>query len=475
MRPPLRPIAANKRAMEYNYDLIVVGGGPGGYVAAIRAAQAGMNVAVVESRQLGGTCLNRGCIPTKILLHSAHLLENAKAGEPFGITAENVTFDAQKMLQRKQNVIAQLQEGIAYLFENSKVRLIHGHGTIIGPHEVQVGDDRISAQHILIAAGSVPARPPIPGLELEGVLTSDELLDAPVDTYRSLVIIGGGVIGVEFATALSAFGCKVTIVEAMPRILPTLDKEISQSISMQLKKRGVEVHAKASVQQIEPCEDGLRCRFVKGTEELSVCADAVLVAIGRRANLSNLFAEDFSVEQRRGIVVNEQFRTSVPSIYAIGDVVDGGIQLAHVASAQGSNAVDHMLGREPQIDLNTVPSCIYTEPEIACVGLTADQAKELGIPVLTGKFNMSGNAKVIIGNEQRSFVKVIAHAETKEILGAQMLSARATDMIGELTAAVVNKLHVEDLAAVIHPHPTYCEGILEAVEDTERRAVHIAR
>ncbi len=461
--------------MEYTYDLVVIGGGPGGYVAAIRAAQSGMNVAVVESRALGGTCLNRGCIPTKVLLHSAHLYENAKAGEQFGITAENVTFDAQKMLQRKQDVITQLQEGIGYLFEHNKITLIRGHGTIVGPHEVLVGDEHISCQRILIAAGSVPARPPIPGLELEGVLTSDELLDAPVDAYRSLVIIGGGVIGVEFATALSAFGCNVTIVEAMPRILPTLDKEISQSISMQLKKRGVEVHVKASVQQIESCEDGLRCKFTKGTEELSVCADAVLVAIGRRANLSGLFGESISVEQRRGIVVNEQFQTSIPSIYAIGDVVDGGIQLAHVASAQGCNAVDCMLGRVPQIDLNVVPSCIYTEPEIACVGLTSDQAKEQGIPVLTGKFNMSGNAKVIIGSEQRSFVKVIARAETKEILGVQILSARATDMIGELSAAIVNKLRVEELAAVIHPHPTYCEGILEAVEDTERRAVHIAR
>ena len=217
------------------------------------------------------------------------------------------------------------------------------------------------------------------------------------------------------------------------------------------------------------------CRFIKGTEELSVCADAVLVAIGRRANLNGLFAENVPVEQRRGIVVNEHFQTNIPSIYAIGDVVDGGIQLAHVASAQGSNAVDHMLGREPQVDLSVVPSCIYTEPEIACVGLTSDQAKEQGIPVLPGKFNMSGNAKVIIGNEQRSFVKVIAHAETREILGAQMLSARATDMIGELSAAIINKLRVEQLTSVIHPHPTYCEGILEAVEDTERRAVHIAR
>ena len=461
--------------MEYTFDLIVIGGGPGGYVAAIRAAQSGMNVAVVEARELGGTCLNRGCIPTKVLLHSAHMYENAKAGEAFGITAESVTFDAQKMLRRKAEVTSQLRNGIAYLFEHNKVQLIHGQGVIVSPHEVQVGDERVSARNILIAAGSVPARPPIPGLELEGVLSSDELLDAPVDAYRSLIIIGGGVIGVEFATALSAFGCKVTIVEAMPRILPTLDREISQSIGMQLKKKGVEVHAKASVQQVESCEGGLRCRFVKGTEELSVCADAVLVAIGRRANLSALFAEDFSVEQRRGIVVNDRFQTSVPNIYAIGDVVDGGIQLAHVASAHGSNAVDCILGREPQIDLNTVPSCIYTEPEIACVGLTADQAKEQGIPVLTGKLNLSGNAKVIIGNEQRSFVKVIAHAETKEILGAQMLSARATDMIGELAAAVVNRLHIEDLAAVIHPHPTYCESILEAVEDTERRAVHIAR
>lgn len=461
--------------MEYTYDLIVIGGGPGGYVAAIRAAQSGMSVALVEGRELGGTCLNRGCIPTKVLLHSAHVYENAKAGESFGIVTEQVSFDAQKMLQRKKDVITQLQDGIGYLFEHNKVKLIRGHGTITGPHEVQVGDECISAHRILIAAGSVPARPPIPGLELEGVLTSDELLDTPVDAYRSLVIIGGGVIGVEFATALSSFGCKVTIVEAMPRILPTLDKEISQSISMQLKKRSVDVHVKASVQRIETCEEGLRCKFTKGTDELSVCADAVLVAIGRRPNLNNLFAEDISVEQRRGIVVNEQFQTSIPSIYAIGDVVDGGIQLAHVASAQGSNAVDYMLGRVPQVDLGVVPSCIYTEPEIACVGLTADQAKEQGIPVLTGKFNMSGNAKVIIGSEQRSFVKVIAHAETKEILGAQILSARATDLIGELTAAIVNRIHVDELAAVIHPHPTYCEGILEAVEDTERRAVHIAR
>lgn len=449
-------------------------------MSAIKAAQLGLHVALIERRDVGGTCLNRGCIPTKALIHTSHLFREMTTCEKLGITASAVSYDIQKVYARKDDVVTGMRDGIELLLNSykGKIELIRGRAVINAPDTVMVDNDSgsvaLKTKNILIATGSVPVRPPIPGLTLPGVITSDEILEQSGTAYKKLVIIGGGVIGVEFATIFNSFGCEVTIIEAMDRILPTMDKEISQNLSMILKRRGVNINTASTVEQIDRQENGLTCYFSKKGEVQKVEAEAVLVAIGRKANIEGLFADGISVQYERGIVVDEHFQTSVPGIYAIGDIIHGGIQLAHVASAQGINAVMRMAGLAPEIDLTVVPACIYTDPEIASVGLTADQAKSQGIDVKTGKYNMTALGRSVIESQERSFVKLIFDAETEVLLGAQLMCARATDLIGELSTAIVNRLTIKQLGTVIRPHPSFTEGIAEAVEDVEGKAIHIS-
>lgn len=463
--------------MQKQYDLVVIGGGPGGYVAAIRAAQSGLHTALVEKDQVGGTCLNRGCIPTKTLVHSSHLYRELGTCEELGIAVEKYSYDIKKLYERKNNVTQKLRSGIEFLLEANKVDVIRGTAMVTGSHTVRVKGSEageLTAGNILIAAGSVPAIPPVEGITLPGVITSNELLDQEGTDYRSLVIIGGGVIGVEFATIFHALGCEVILIEAMDRLLPGMDKEISQNLNIIMKKRGITVYTSAMVEKIEQGEAGLICHFSQKGRKLQAETGTILVSVGRRANLNGLFADDVDIQTQQGIVVNEHFETSIPGIYAIGDVIQGGIQLAHVASAQACNAVDHICGRKEAVDLETVPSCIYTDPEIASVGLDVAMAKERGIEIKTGKFSMAGNGKSIIENQDRGFIKLVFDAETERILGAQLMCARATDLISELSTAIVNKLTISQLASVIRPHPTFTEGVTEAIEDAEGNAIHIA-
>ena len=462
------------------YQLIVIGAGPGGYEAAIRAAQLGLTTALIERRDVGGTCLNRGCIPTKAMLHSAQLYREAANFELFGLHTENTSFDWAKVHQRKNDVVVKLRTGIEQLIKANKIDFFNNSASILGKNDVQLDQGEvIRGENILIATGSVPARPPIPGLDLPNVVTSDELLDDPHFTQadslaKEILIIGGGVIGVEFASVFSSFGCHVTIVEAMERILPTMDREISQSLNMVFKKRGVSIHTGAMVEKLEQDENGLVCHFTEKGKAQAVPAQQVLVAIGRRPNTQGLFAEGFEVACERGrIVTDENFRTSVDSIYAIGDVTSK-IQLAHMASAQGICAVHTIAGQKPPIDLRYVPGCIYTDPEIASVGITEDEAKQQGIPVKKGKFLMTGNGRSLIDEQERGFIKVLAHQETDVILGAQLMCSRATDIVAELATAIVNGLTCAQLAGVIRPHPTFCEGVTEAVEDVHAMAIHLA-
>ena len=462
------------------YQLIVIGAGPGGYEAAIRAAQLGLTTALIERRDVGGTCLNRGCIPTKAMLHSAQLYREAANFELFGLHTENTSFDWAKVHQRKNDVVVKLRTGIEQLIKANKIDFFNNSASILWKNDVQLDQGEvIRGENILIATGSVPARPPIPGLDLPNVVTSDELLDDPHFTQadslaKEILIIGGGVIGVEFASVFSSFGCHVTIVEAMERILPTMDREISQSLNMVLKKRGVSIHTGAMVEKLEQDENGLVCHFTEKGKAQAVPAQQVLVAIGRRPNTQGLFAEGFEVACERGrIVTDENFRTSVDSIYAIGDVTSK-IQLAHMASAQGICAVHIIAGQKPPIDLRYVPGCIYTDPEIASVGITEDEAKQQGIPVKKGKFLMTGNGRSLIDEQERGFIKVLAHQETDVILGAQLMCSRATDIVAELATAIVNGLTCAQLAGVIRPHPTFCEGVTEAVEDVHAMAIHLA-
>ena len=323
--------------------------------------------------------------------------------------------------------------------------------------------------HILIATGSVPACPPIPGSSLPGVVTSDGLLDKK-DLFEHLIIIGGGVIGMEFASVYSSLGHGVTVIEALDRILPTMDKEIAQNLKMIMKKRNVDIHTGAKVEEILRTEDGagLICRYVEKDKPCEARADGILIAAGRRAYTGGLITDESSQEvkdmamERGRIVTDETYETSVPGIYAIGDVT-GGIQLAHAATAQGRNAVAHMAGEDMVIRTDIIPSCVYTNPEIGCVGISADEAKARGMEAVTKKYIMSANGKSILSQQERGFIKVVADSGSHRILGAQMMCARATDMISQFAVAIANELTLEDMAKVIFPHPTFSEGILEAV------------
>lgn len=456
-----------------DYQLIVIGAGPGGYTAAIRASQLGMRVALVENRELGGTCLNRGCIPTKTFLHTANLLRELNKCDTLGIRVEGVSVDIGRIYARKDEVVAQLRGGIEALLKANKVELIQGTALISDQGAVSVDGRKLTAENLLIAVGSKPARLPIPGLELPGVMTSDEFLADAGTPIRRLTIIGGGVIGVEFATIYQALGCEVTILEAMERILPGMDREISQNLAMILKKRGVKINTGARVQEVTKA-DVLCCTYTVKDVQQTVEADRVLVSIGRVANTEHLLADGVDLHLDRGeIPVDTNFETCVKGIYAVGDVIKGGVRLAHAATAQGFAAVAHMCGQNPPTNLSVVPACIYTDPEIACVGITAEEAKAAGIPVKTGKFLMSANGKSMIELADRGFVKLVCHAQTGVILGAQLMCSRATDLIAGISSAVVSRMTAEQLVSAIYPHPTFSEAIWEAAEDLDGRAVHV--
>ncbi|MDY6020543.1 MAG: dihydrolipoyl dehydrogenase [Oscillospiraceae bacterium] len=452
-----------------DYQLLIIGAGPGGYVAALHAARRGLKTAVIENREVGGTCLNRGCIPTKTLLHSSEIIAGINGGEKFGVGAERVHFDMSAIFARKREVSAKLSGGIEGMFRAAKVDLLRGTGTVTGSGTVKFvgeeGEKVITAERILLATGSVPARPPIPGLDLPGVLTSDELLEGCDHLYDSLVIIGGGVIGVEFATFYADLGCKVTIIEGLDRLLPNMDRELGQNLSMILKKHGVDVYTNSLVANVEQDGDALKVNFTNKDKALSVSGEAVLCAIGRRPYTEGLFADGVGVEMNgRSIRVDENYETSLPGVYAIGDV-SSKIQLAHVASAQGTDCVERMVGGKGMTDLSAVPSCIYCVPEIACVGITADEAKAAGREVVSGKYVMFSNGKTVIRDGDRAFMKVVADKATHVIVGAQFMCEHATDMISEMATAIVNGLTVEQMLKVLRPHPTFEEGVHDALED----------
>ena len=451
------------------YQLIVIGAGPGGYTAALRAAALGMHTAVVERREVGGTCLNRGCIPTKTLLHASQVYRDAVDGAAMGVHAAEATFDMGEIFAYKRSVSEKLRGGIHGLLKSAKVDLIEGTGTITAPGQVDVSaaDGTVShytTQRILIATGSVNMRPPIPGLELPGVMTSDELLEGTDQLYDSLVIIGGGVIGVEFATFYRNLGCAVTLVEGMDRLLPNMDRELGQNLQQILKKQGTEVLTGAMVQSLEQTESGLAVHLLQKGAEKTVTGEKVLCAIGRRAYWDGVFAESLTPETLgKSLKVDENFQTSIPGVYAIGDA-SSPVQLAHVAAAQGTACVERMCGVQDHVDLHVIPSCIYSTPEIAVVGITEAEAKEQGIPAVAGKCTMFGNARTVIEDPGRCFIKLVAHAETHEILGAALMCQHASDMISQISAAMVNHLTAEDLRRVMRPHPSFEEAMGEALD-----------
>lgn len=459
---------------EYNYDIVVLGGGPGGYECAIRCAQYGKKVALVEARELGGTCLNRGCIPTKALLHGAEVYETAKNAANCGVNVGEIGLDFAKLAEYKDGVVSKLRSGVASLEKAHGVKVIPGFGRIEDAHTVSIekdgAADQITFDKLILATGSSPARPPIPGIDGQNVVTSDEILSM-TELPESFVIIGGGVIGIEFATLFSTLGKPVTVIEMMPSILPGVDADIVRLLSRVLKKKKVTVINNAKVTGINGGETVSVSYELNGAEKTAEGACCV-VSVGRRAMTANIGLDKVGVEMNRAfVVIDEHCRTNVENIYAIGDIT-GKIQLAHVASAQGFVAAANACGVKDEVmDYSIVPSCIYTSPEIAFVGLSEDKAKAAEIDYQIGTFNVAGNGRAMIMGDAMGTAKLIATPEGK-LLGAQLMCPRATDMIAEVAAVLKMGGTIEDIASTIHPHPTVSESVAEAAHDFEGLCCH---
>ncbi len=455
-----------------NFDAVVIGGGPGGYECAIRLSQNGLNTALVEEDKLGGTCLNRGCIPTKALLHAADVYHEAKNGEMFGIFAENVTFDYEKIVARKDAVVSQLRNGIGFLEKSHGVTVINARGTLADAHTVALSDgETLSAKYIVLATGSSPARIPIPGIDLAGVVDSTGLLEM-TKCPEKIIIVGGGVIGIEFATFFSRLGVKVTVIEMIDRILGPLDKDISDFVAGELTAAGVEIITGVRVSSIE---EGLKVNYAdkdgnKGTAE----GDVVLMAGGRTPNSKDMGLAEAGIKlSQRGFVETDGLcRTNVPGVYAIGDV-NGKLLLAHTASAQGLQVADHIAGKHTkQVEINKIPSCVYCNPEAAMVGLTEAQARETGKDVGIGVFSLSGNGKAMTAGENKGLVKFVFDKATEEILGFHIVGPRATDLVAEVAAVMECEGTISEIAHAVHPHPTVSEVIMEAAHVCHGNCVH---
>ena len=457
-------------------DLIVIGGGPGGYVAAIRAAQLGAKVVLIEQDKIGGTCLNKGCIPTKSLYRNAQMLNYLKDMSEFGITLEGYSFDILSAQKRKQEIVDRLQSGIAHLLKSFGVEVVSGKGTLISDSIVEVtfeeGKTTIEGKNILLATGSEASRIPIPGMDLPGVITSDQALELDI-IPKEMVIIGGGVVGIEFAGIFSSFGTQVTVLELLPRILPTVDEEIVRRLTPLLKKKGIKIEASVVVKEIVQEAHGYKvlAEAKQGAREYP--AELVLVSAGRKVNTENLNLSEIGINfDRAGIKVDSQYRTSIPSIYAIGDVI-GGKMLAHLASEQGRTVAENIFGSGSQINEDAIPSCIFSFPEVAGVGLTEEEAKERKIPYIVSKFMFAANGKALTMGEADGLVKVIAEEDSKKIIGVHILGAHASDLIHEGVLAIQNGLRAEDIGHTIHAHPTLAESFHEAILGLENKAIHM--
>ncbi|AUR38253.1 dihydrolipoyl dehydrogenase LpdA (plasmid) [Phaeobacter piscinae] len=456
------------------YDLIVIGGGPGGYVAAIRAAQLGLKVACVEGRgTLGGTCLNVGCIPSKAMLSSSEKYESLSHLAGHGIAVDGVRLDLDAMMARKDKIVGDLTKGIAFLFKKNGVDLIEGWASIPAAGQVQVGDEIHETKNILIATGSEPT--PLPGVDIDegDVVSSTGALTLP-EVPKHLVVVGAGVIGLELGQVWSRLGAKVTVVEYLDRILPGIDGEIAKLAQRALSKRGLKFQLGRALKFIDRSEDGLTLtldRVGKDKEEQLV-ADKVLIAIGRRPVIRGLGLEALgvSVNARGFVEVDERFSTSVEGIYAIGDCVPGPM-LAHKAEEDGVACVEMLAGQAGHVDYNTVPGIVYTDPEVASVGKTEEALKEAGTDYTVGKFTFMANSRARAQGETDGAVKVLATPEG-QILGAHICGAHGGDLIAELVLAMTKGATVAEVAATCHAHPAMAEAVKEACLDAMGRAIH---
>lgn len=458
----------------FEYDVAVLGGGPGGYVAAIRASQLGQSVCLIEKDQLGGTCLNRGCIPTKSLISSMEAYSLAKRLGEFGVEAKEVSVDFHKMIARKNKVVSRLRAGVGFLLKRAKVNVINGTGRLVAPGRIVVDSQNesveIQARNTIIATGSRPLVFPTFGYNGSTVITSDEALDFS-DVPESLLVVGGGVIGCELAFIFSSLGSKVTVVDVMPTVLPMEDPDISQAIMASLKKEGVDVKCGVRIEKISQVNGGVVAALDSGEE---LVAEKALLSVGRKANSEGIGLEKLGVEvtARGEIVVNDKMETNIENTYAIGDVV-GTVMLAHVASYEGITAVHNIAGEERRMNYDAVPSAIFTVPEVASVGINEAQAKERSLDVKIGTFPFRASGKALAMGQADGFVKVIADAVTDVILGVHIVGPNATDLIAEPTLAVRTRMTLGEFTDTMHAHPTLAESLVEAAEAAYGMAIHV--
>ena len=473
--------------MAREYDVVVIGAGPGGYTAAQKAAQFGLQVVVIEARKIGGTCVNRGCIPTKALLHASDMFHMMQNCDEFGVSTDFISFDFGKMQKYKKDAVVKYREGIRSGFEKLNVEVVYGTAMLRRDRTVEVelkdgGREFFRGKAVIIATGAVPAMNRIPGAELPGVWNSDRLLAAESWNFDRLTIMGGGVIAVEFATMFNNLCSHVTIVEKQKHLMAPMDDVMSAELEKELRRKGIDVYCDATVTEIQEEDGGLNCTITPNGEgePIKMRAGQVLMAIGRRPNVERLMGKDISLAMEGDkIAVSSEFETSEPGVYAIGDVA-AKTQLAHVAAAQGTYVVEKIAGRPHGIKLEVVPNgmyvplpivpnCIYTDPEIATVGLTEEVARKKGLKVRCGHFSMRDNGRSIITGEENGFIRLVFEAYTNTIVGAQMMCPRATDMIGEIATAIANGLTAEEMSFAMRAQPTYNEGIGAAIEDVMGR------
>ena len=456
-------------------DIIVIGGGPGGYVAAIRAAQLGANVCLIEKDKLGGTCLNRGCIPTKVLYRNAEILNTLKNIDEFGISVNSFDINIEKIHKRKQCIIDQLVGGIAQLLKSNNVEVINGRAIFKNKNTVNIINEagsvrEMSSNNIIIATGSTPAIPTIEGANLEGIYTSEDILNFET-IPSSLAVIGGGVIGMELACIFNAMGTKVTVIEYMNNILGQIDSDITKRLTVSLKKKGIDINLSTKVIKIEKISKGYIIQGEGKKGDIKIEAEKLLISTGRTPVVNGLGLKGIGLDfDKNGVKVDSNYETNIKGIYAIGDV-NGKIMLAHAASHQGTFVAEKIMGLKTDDLHEVVPSCIFVFPEVASVGITEDEAKRDGTPYKVCKFMFGANGKALALGEGEGFVKVIARNDL--LVGVRIMGPHASDLIHEGTLAITNNMKIEQIKNTIHAHPTLSEAFLEAIMGLNGEAIHL--
>ncbi len=458
------------------YDLLILGSGPGGYVAAIRAAQLGMKVGVIEKDEVGGVCLNYGCIPTKALLKSVHVYETIKQANKFGIKVENTSFDFSKIIARSRSVAKQMSKGVEFLFKKNGIELLKGKGKLVNNHKIEIdGENKqtVEAKNIIIATGARARQ--LPNLPIDGkkIIGYKQAMTLPYKP-ENMVIVGAGAIGIEFGMFYASLGTKVTIVEFMPRVAPIEDEDISAEILKILKRNRIKVFVSSVVENVEGDQGDLKVKIKTPDGEILINTQIVLSAVGITPNTENIGLEDIGIETQKGkIPVDSYYRTKIENIYAIGDVINTPA-LAHVASAEGITAVEFIAGLNPKpINYNHIPAGIFIHPEVASVGIREYQAKEKGIDYKIGKFPVSALGKATAIGSRDGFFKFIFEKNSDKLIGAHIIAPNATDMISELTLAMNLDASSHNIIKSVHPHPTISEGIMEAAANANNEAIHI--